>query len=46
MRAGDTNEAIQMLDLLLEFLADGALPNRRPRYLRRKHHVSRAPRAG
>jgi len=60
LRAGDTNEAIQMLDLLLEFFADGAHWTRGHYhdgdgwrcligalgYLRRKHHVSSAPRAG
>jgi len=59
MRAGDTSQALQMLDLLLEFFADGAQWNARILScdgwrcligalgcLRRKHHVSRAPRAG
>jgi hypothetical protein len=39
MRASDTSQAIQMLDLLLEFFADGPLPNRRPRL-----STSQAPR--
>ena len=39
MRAIDTSQAIQMLDLLLEFFADGPLPNRRPRL-----STSQAPR--
>jgi hypothetical protein len=32
MRAGDKNEAVQMLDLLLEFFADGA------RWTRGRYH--------